>query len=230
MASFPLSNSKSTTSQRASQNYNRYSSFDVSQSNTSNFQENSKSLVFEKAFNESLSITQEPNIQYEVVEHCLVVNSKDRDANAYPSSSSFQIQFQKEYRNISSIELIQAIVPNTNSVNLEPYLVLQIDEIDNVMDCNDAHISKAFAILGLHPSDGAFLYLDRCIHENIIKTYRQPKASLDRMTISVRGVDGTLFDFGTDSAPISKELQTTFIFRIKTMHKKMASLNHRNVF
>lgn len=225
MSSFPFQN-------KLSEPYNRYTKVQLDSNNVSNFDQNNRTVVFNKESNAQYSVIQEPKIEYQTKDSFLVVSSHDRDHNVYPSTSSYQIQFQKEYKNVTSIELIQAIVPNQNNVDEEPYLVLQIDEVNEVMDSNDDTISKGFALMGLVPSSGPFLYLDKCIHENTVKNYVQPKASLDRMTIHIRKYDGSLFDFGSDTPPPNKNKnrQTTFIFKVQTMEKTRASLNHRNVF
>lgn len=225
-SSFPFSNSKLYES------YNRYTKYQVDNSNAADYQQNDRSIVFSQDQNEPKSVLQEPEIIYQTKESFLVVSSHDRDHTLFPNTNSFQIHLKTEYKNIKSIELIQAIVPNQNEVGNEPYLVLQIDEIDDVMDSNDDVISKGFALMGLAPSSGPFLYLDKCIHENTVKYYTQPKASLDRMTISIKSMDGTLFDFGADSEPPLKNKlkQTTFIFKIQTLEKTRSPLNHRNLF
>jgi hypothetical protein len=47
---------------------------------------------------------------------------------------------------------------------------------------------------------------------------KNPIASLDSITISIKDLNGNLFDFGTDSTPTpTKSLQNTFIFKFTTL-------------
>jgi hypothetical protein len=184
----------------------------------------------------SLSVQQEPNIEYEEVNYYLTVSSKERNVSLYPNVNNYVVHFQKEFKNISSVELIQAIIPDRNDVINEPYLLLKIEELEDVMVSNDKHISDAFAILQLAApsSSGHFIQLDKRIHENTVKYFRIPKASLSKMTIKITDYDGVLFDFldgSTDNVnnPV-KAYQNTFVFKIVCLEKKRAQLSHRNVF
>lgn len=184
----------------------------------------------------SLSVNQEPNIEYEEVNYYLTVSSKERNVSLYPNVNSYVVHFQKEFKNIYSVELIQAIIPDRNDVVNEPYLLLKIEELEDVMVSNDKHVSDAFAILQLAPpsSSGNFIQLDKRIHENTVKYFRIPKANLSKMTIKIVDYDGVPFDFlngATDnvSSPV-KAYQNTFVFKVVCLEKKRAQLSHRNVF
>ncbi len=181
------------------------------------------------------SLIHEQNIKYYQVEHYLTVSSKERNVSLYPSVSHYSLELQKEFKNIYSIELIQGIIPDkpTGTVATEPYLLLKIDEIDDVMSSNDTNIAQSFAILSLcRPiTDDGFIHIDKKIHENTVKYYQTPKSSLSRMTVSITKEDGTLFDFGTDSpSPPNKDFQNTFIFKIVTLEKERSVLNQRNIY
>jgi hypothetical protein len=196
-------------------------------------QSNNFQNVYTPQFNEQYSVKQEKDIRYEEVYYYLAVSSKDRNTTDYPDVNKYTINLPKEYKNISSIELIQAIIPDQNQVTKEPYLLLKIDELEDVMASTDRNISDAFAILQLAPpttSPHGFIQIDKRIHENTVKYYRIPKASLTRMTISITDYLGALFDFGNDSTPIDKKLQNTFVFKITCLEKTRSELNHRNVF
>lgn len=164
----------------------------------------------------------EPGIEYQEKESYLIVTSKSRDATLYPSSSNFSVELQDEYRNIRSIELVQAIIPDKGNVTQEPYLLLQINEIDNVMDSPDDVIRKSFAFLCTNTATEPdyFITIDRSVHENTPKVYSNLRASLSKMTLRVVDSNGNVFNFGSPVDPKDKLYQTTFVFRVVTVEKK----------
>lgn len=181
----------------------------------------------------NLSVVNESDINYTYNDFYLTVSSKDRDTSAYPNVNRYTIKFPTELRNIYSIELIQGIVPDKNDVMAEPYLLLKIDEVEDIMISVDKHMSDAFAILQLAPpqTSGTFIHIDKRIHENTVKYFRTPKASLSKMTITITDCNGVPFDFGSDSPdPPLKALQNTFVFKVVCVEKNRSVLNHRSVF
>lgn len=211
--------------------YKRYINTKFTESNGSNYQANNYDNVYKPQYNQALSTEQEPQIEYESTECYLTVSSRDRDVEEYPSVSNYTLRLPTEFRNVSSIELIQAIIPDKNSVTQEPYLLLNIKELEEVMFSVDRNISDAFAILqmGKPITDGGFIQIDKRIHENVVKHYKTPKSSLSKMTISITDLDGNIFDFG-DSGSTNKQYINTFVFRIVCLEKKRSVLNHRNIF
>jgi hypothetical protein len=209
--------------------YDRYNyNPSVSEFNNNNYQNNNYVDAFKSS---QLSVDNEPNIEYEEFEYYLSVSSRDRDDSVYPDVNRYIVKF-REFKNVKSIELIQAIIPDKNNVSQEPYLLLKIDELEDVMVSNDRHISDAFAILQMATpiTTGGFIQIDKRIHENTIKNFKNPMASLSKMTVSITDANGGLFDFGSDSPAFQKSLQNTFVFKIVTVEKKYSMLNHRNVF
>lgn len=224
MADFPFDSKRLGQHYDPSRNSNKnpFQQFNASERNSNSLDNVFKSQPF--------SLTQEPDIEYEEVEHYLVISSFDRDTSSFPNPNHYQVTFNSSYKNVSQIELIQSIVPDTNNVTSEPFLLLKIDELEDVMDSVDRHVSDSFAILCLPSTTGKFLVIDKRIHENTIKTYRQPKASVDKFTITLSDYQGNPFDFGTDSSVPQKTLQNTHVFKITTLEKKRSALNHRNVY
>lgn len=211
-----------------SRKQNEYNGYNSHEYDKNNFQ-----TVFTTNSNIPFSIQQEPDIEYEKKTHYIFVTSKNRDKTLFPNISHYTVEFPQEFKNIHSIELIQGIIPNVNNVTQEPYLLLKLEEIRDVMVSNDPDISEAFAFLTMASpctSDGSFIALDKKIHENTPKIYNTPKASLQKLTISVTKHDGTLFDFGADTSPPNKSIQHTFVFQIITLEKKRATLSHRNLY
>jgi hypothetical protein len=104
----------------------------------------------------------------------------------------------------------------------EPYLLFQIDEVDKVYDSANVACARAFTKLyfkDVFPGS-KYLRLDKGVGDPLTKIYwPDPLASLDRLTISYRRHDGSLFSFGPDSAPPADPLpdrQTSVTFEIRT--------------
>ena len=214
------------------EHYNRYNKLNYSEMNSKQFDRNNFENVYSKQYNTQFSVSQEPDIEYETTTHYLCVSSKNRNVSQYPNVNRYTINLRNEYKNVSTIELVQAILPAKNDVEKEPYLLLNIDEIEEVVHSNDINIANSFAILQLAQptTTGGFIQIDKRIHENTIKYFKTPKANLSKMTITISDSDGVPFDFGNDSDPPAKEYQNTFVFKIETLEKKRSQLNYRNVF
>jgi hypothetical protein len=217
---------------RLGENYNRYSKTKYEPTNNDSFIRNDFATNFSISENSQRSISQENNIEYEKKMHYLSISSKDRDTTAFPNVNRYVINFQKEYKNLHSIELVQAIIPSKNNVISEPYLLLHIDEIDNVIDSNDTNISNSFAFLQIAQPDtnNGFIQMDSRIQEYTVKYYDTPKASLSRMSITIKDDSGNPFDFGEQQMSLDKQDQNTFIFKITTLEKKRKQLNFRSVY
>lgn len=213
------------------EHYVRYKDHSPMESNENNYRENNYLNAFSNDFNKQLSVSQEPDIQYYKREYYLSVGSKDRNVETYPSSSQFSIRLPKEYKNIDSVELIQAIIPHKNNVTHEPYLVLSIDELVDTMDSKDSNIADSFAILMLNPpvENGRFISIDNRIHENTVLRFATPKANLSKMTIKITDFDGDIFSFGGEGT-LNKEHQLLFVFKITQIEKKRDQLNNRKVY
>lgn len=210
--------------------YKRYHKTAYEQYNTLAYGKNDIEKVF---LNEQLSTKQEPNIEYEQVPYYFVVSSNDRDVSKYPDVNKYVINLPKEFKNIHSIEMIQAILPDKNSVTSEPFLLLKIDELEDVMVSSNRNISDAFAVIQLTSpvTSGGYIVTDKRTYENTVKYFKIPKATLSKLSISITKYDGTLFNFGADTpSPPNKQFQNWFVFMVVCLEKKRDTLNHRNVF
>lgn len=180
-----------------------------------------------------LSVIQEPEIEYQDKVHYVAVESKTRDLVAYPQPENYKVHFGDSFRNVKSVELIAATIPDKNLVTAEPYLVLKIDEIDNI-ESSDTNTDNAFTILQLNApnTSGNFIDLDMYICSGTIKIFETPMARLTSMTVSLRDYDNNLFSFGDDTAgsPPNKQFQNMLLFKITTREVKRTGLQHRNVY
>lgn len=200
--------------------------------NLGDYDNNSYQKVYDKSQNNPLSIIQEPDISYGERIHYLFINSGDRDITTYSNPNHYVVKFQQEFKNIKEIELINTIIPDKNNITQEPYLLLKIDEIQDAMISNNKYIAESFAFLALaNPTTAnGFITIDKRIHENTPKVFTVPKASLDKMTITITNHLGVPWNFGSDSGGPLKELQHTLIFRIVTLEKRRDSLGFRSVY
>lgn len=208
------------------EHYNRYNDFNVSEINNNKYNAN----FIRKSNDRQLSVIQEPDIKYDYYDYYFVVSSASRDLVNYPRESNYMVSFDTPYKNVHSIELIQAIIPDKNSVTSEPYLLLSIEEIPDIMASNNQEILNAFAIIQLTPpvTAGGFINTDKRIHENIPKVFHTP-ISLSRMSIKLTNSLGSVFDFGGISST-DKQYQNTFVFKITCYEKSRDSIKFRNVF
>lgn len=151
------------------------------------------------------------------------ISSNDRDRAIYPNLNYYRIQFQSKIKNIVEIELVNIIFPNVANILLEPYLVLEIDELPSNIEFSCTDIHKAFAILPLKkPNDttGSFIVPELGQNYKTTMKFRTPLASLDRMTISIKDMNGNLYNFGSDTSlpnPPTKALQNSLLFKITTL-------------
>lgn len=221
--------------QRLGQQYNRYSKQSYDEYNSKYFDSYKIDKDAPKSDDSNyqpLSVLNEKNIKY--IEHTdyIVINSVDRDINRYPNPNYYVINLPYEFRNISTIEVVNGVIPDKNNVKREPYLLLKIDELDNVMVSNNTAIASSFAMLHLAaPIDsGYFINVDKKTFEHAVLHFKTPKASLSKLTVSITDWQGNLFDFGDDSGGPNKSLQNMFVLKIVTLEKNRDVLNLRNVF
>jgi hypothetical protein len=177
----------------------------------------------------------------------LTIDSRDRDRRVWPNTNQYRIPLvasdndlnvkspNVRYKNIYSISLLSCVIPNHGGVMFEPYLILQIDEIDRVYDSADIACSRAFTKLYFKEvcRTSRFFRLDKGVGDPLTKIYwPAPRASLESITLSFRHPDGTLFDFGADAPlpdPVLTDLQTTITLEIRTFVTDTGkAIGHRN--
>ena len=216
---------------RPSELYNGTSRINTEESNKRDFDKNNYTNNFSENFNKQLSVQQEYDIKYTTRNNYLTISSKDRDTSQYSKSTNFIIDLYTEYRNITSIELITAIIPDKANVQNEPFLLLNIKELDVLNDSNNKQISDSFAMLQLAPPTlpGTFIQIDKRTFENTVLNFHTPKSRLSRMTIRITDADGNLFNFGGDGTT-DKNYQCQFVFKIVTLDTDRSTLNQRNVY
>lgn len=217
-------------SNRLGEHYNRFSYTKYQEYNNHIHDKNN---YIENFTNKTpLSVTQEPSIQYTTRDEYLVISSVDRDMINYPNPNHYTTTLPYELKNIKSIEIINGVIPDKNNVLQEPYLLLKIDELENVMVSPNKVISDSFAILHLASAvkSGYFLNVDKKTFEHVVLNYITPKAGLSKLTITITDYNGVPFDFGTDDPTPNKLLQNMFVLKVVILEKSREVMNHRNIY
>lgn len=217
-------------SQRLGQHYDRYIKQNVDEYNKNDF--NNLAISSKLDNFTPLSVQNEQDIKYASRVDYVVVSSSDRDITNYPNPSRYVFNLPFELKNVVRIEVVNGVIPDQNNVSREPYLLLNIDELDSVMISNNSTINNGFALLHLSPpiTPGYFINVDKKTFEHVVLNLKTPKASLSKLTISIRDWEGNLFNFGDDSAGPNKFLQNMFVFKIVTLEKNQEILRQRNVY
>ena len=102
-------------------------------------------------------------------------------------------------------------------------------------DSSNQNLKGAYAKLVMqnHSLNENFLLLDADNSRPLKRIYYPaPKASIDRITITLKKPNGDIIDLGPDSDPDQppiKDMQNSFTFRIITKITDVAPLGHRNV-
>lgn len=205
-----------------------------------------------RANNKQFSVEQEPDIEYERVEHYLAIDSGDRDRSKYPNPSNYIVHLSassnqtgavanRSYKNVCEVGLIQATLPDqaaSGSIFDEPYLLLKVSEFDGLnttFNATNSNLNSCFAIMNLDIpySTGDFFNINLDIVSKTPKVFRSNWATLDKLSIQIVDKNGNFFNFGTDATPPTaptKSLQHLLVFKIVTMEPKIGHLNARGVY
>lgn len=159
----------------------------------------------------------------------LCINSSDRDTSKYPKVNDYKINLNKTFKNIVSIEIISGSFANKNSILDNPYILVQVDGIENFTFSNN-NASKGFATLYLKNTTGAHVLPDIGCTDGYIKQFKTPVASLSSIAVKLLSPDGTLFDFGESDGDTSIEFQNSLVFRIKTNQVCRNQLQQMSVY
>ena len=187
--------------------------------------------VYAPQNNLPLSVIQEPDITYQTQEHYLVINSAYRNASTWPLHFSFRVDFDKIYKNIRSIEMISAVLPNTTNILNEQYIIFDIDEINFMDFIGSSH--KGFAVVplkGPNQTSGGFINPEMGCSYKAKLTYREPKASLSSLTVRTLDTNGNLYDFGQPDGSTDPSVQFSFTLKLITEEPNRKQLAYRNVY
>lgn len=182
---------------------------------------------------QGLSIKEEPNVVYtKSYNRYVQICSNDRNTTTYPSTNFFKGCFEK-IKNVVEIELISAILPNQGTILDEPFLIIEIDELPSNIEFSCKNIQKAFALLPMkkpNKDTASFIIPELGQNYKTSMKFKTPLASIQSFTVSIKDLSGNLFNFGADTVPPTKSLQTTFMFKITALESDMSPINVRAIF
>jgi hypothetical protein len=167
------------------------------------------------------------------IEKFLSINSVDRDWSLEPLRYRYSVNslgnnndLQRRYRNIESIAVGKVVIPEeiierttVTNQNLKtffnydfsfayPYLILKIDEFDNVYDGTNDNIRKAFSKLIYHRSykapNGRGYIILKPIQKEKKKFYPTPLSSIGKLSISLLKPNGDVLNTSSDSYKLFK--------------------------
>lgn len=173
---------------------------------------------------------------------CVNIDSRDRNRNNYPTSNNFQVQMNpsntfsgaalfENFRNIYSIRLIEAVLPDFSGD--QPYLTLVIPELQDTMSGTNDTLKKSFAIL--YP-DRVLTNFVSCRVKDMcycFKKFNPPLANIRSLTFQFFDPDGTLHDFGTDTNPptaVTNTVQVMLTIEITIIASNRAPLEAMPIF
>lgn len=172
--------------------------------------------VYKEVNNEQFSFIEQSDIKYRSKVHYIHITSAARDASQ-PLQYNYHINLPRTYKNVICVEMKSATLPNVTNINLEPYLVFDIDELNCIDFINQDSNNAGFAVLPIKTTsqDNSFLVPELgCIYN--VKYEPDPAKTLSRLTIKVRNMNGNLYDFGAPNGTTLKEYQHSFVLKITT--------------
>jgi hypothetical protein len=172
------------------------------------------------------------NLKQKIIEKYLSISSYDRDIMLNPYRYIYNINFQNKsndfqnrYRNIDSLSVSKVIIPDEiiqfsdpikTTFNYEftfnyPYLLLQINEFDDIYDGTSNSVRKTFCKLVYHQSyksqNGRGYIILKPSQKEKKYFYPAPLTALTKFSISILKPDGELFNKSADNYNI---LQITY--------------------
>lgn len=165
---------------------------------------------------------QKQTVQYQ----CIVVDSRDRNTTAFPTPNPFAFHFFpsntfegaalfEKYHNISSIRLVECILPDFSSS--VPYLTLVIPELDDTLSGTNDILKKAFTVLLPDRIFGGILHCRTDGMAYCKKEYNPPKGSFSKWSLSFYEPDGNLHTFGSGEVTLIFEVETKIADRESVM-------------
>lgn len=177
-----------------------------------------------------LSVIQECGIEYQDSFHYININSGLRDFQKYPLHYDYKMNLQNDYRNIVEISLVSAVFPNSTGILLEPYLVLDLDDLNFISFESSTVPHSGFASVlfdNQFQTSGGFV---SCKVPQISRIFKTPIAKLSFISVKIRNVLGVLYSFGSNSGSFLKADQHSFVLKIRCREVSRKQLNQRNVF
>lgn len=189
-------------------------------------------IAFNPLNNEPRSIIQEQDVKYEDTVYYLNVNSNDRISG---TQYNFSIKLNTIYKNVKSVELISAILPNSSGLTAEPYLVLDITELNTIDFTIPTNNHRGFGVLTLkNPNqgvgNGGFVLVELGTVFHTASVFKVPK-EISRLTVVIRDYIGNIYDFGSGAnGSTLKSDQLSFVLKITTKDFSRKAIGLRNTY
>ena len=154
-----------------------------------------------------------PPVETEYRTHYITIDSRDRIHSTSNSPVNYVVQFPyMKLKNIKSIKMLSAILPNEEDIRNEPYLLNSIPEIEgplfNTNNKNMKIFTKIFNNKNTHNTSMKYL---NYMPEPIKKVYPiNALGSIEQLSIKILKYDGS--DVGMDG--VDDEDITSFTFEI----------------
>ena len=152
-------------------------------------------------------------IKYTTRKSYVLINSKDRDFTAYPQPENYVVKMPTTFRDVVNIKLVSGTVPDLNNARDEPFLILDIDELNNTYSRIYSTNQQLNIFDLIRFSDNVTSSKHIYVQEGKQNMYKPYMGTLDRMTIKIKDQDGALFSFGDDTIT-SDARQNSFFFEI----------------
>jgi hypothetical protein len=128
----------------------------------------------------------------------IICNSRDRDFTKYPFHDYFQIEFSQPIKNIKEIKCENIILPNLNYFDFEPFLFLQLNEIDQLFIGSTNYYSNMFAQILPICALSSQKFITCFPSKTKKKYYINPISSLARLTVRLCSSNGKSLPLPTD--------------------------------
>lgn len=195
---------------------------------------NNYNRTFSTEANQQLSLVAEPSIEYERTTKFLCISSNNRDTVNYPLHYDYRVNLTEPHRNVKSIEMISATLPNQSGTNIldEPCLLIDIPEINCIEAPNISTNINCFSILPMKnatKTTGGFINPELGCMFRTANYFKIP-ITISSLTIKIRDIYGNLYDFGSPSGSTDKAYINSFVFKIVTEEPVRKGMNVRNIY
>lgn len=175
----------------------------------------------------NFSVSQECGITYEDTIRYVNICSFLRDFQKYPLHYDYKIDLEEDFRNIVEISVVSATVPNSVGITLEPFITLDLGDLNHISYESATVPHKGFANITFDTPVGSFIQCRPLDSSSILKT---PLARLSSISVKFRDVLGNIYKFGSNSGSFLKADQHSFLLKIRCREVCRKQMNIKNVF
>lgn len=175
----------------------------------------------------NFSVSQECGVKYEDVIHYVNICSFLRDFQKYPLHFDYRMDLKEDFRNVVEISVVSATVPNSSGITLEPFITLDLGDLNHISFESATVPHTGFANILFDTPVGGFIHCKPVDSPRIFKT---PLARLSSISVKFRNALGVLYSFNSNSGSFLKADQHSFLLKIRCREVCRKQINLRNVF